>query len=65
MHLLDSSSDSHLRSLIYAYAAKKKNSGIVEMLRQQPNMKTKEKMEVLFKASKELGPDPSQPIDKE
>jgi hypothetical protein len=49
----------------YVMALSKGHSGIVEMLRQQPNMKTKEKMEVLFKASKELGPDPSQPIDKE
>jgi hypothetical protein len=45
-------------------AVSKGNSGIVEMLRKS-KMETKEEMEVLFKASKELGPDPSQPIDKE
>jgi hypothetical protein len=49
----------------YVMAMSKGNYVIVEMLRQQPNMKTKGKMEILFKASKELGPDQSQPIDKE
>jgi hypothetical protein len=48
----------------FAMAVSKGNSGIVEMLRKS-KMETKEEMEVLFKASKELGPDPSQPIDKE
>jgi hypothetical protein len=48
----------------YVMALSKGNSRIEEMLRQS-KMETKEEMEVLFKASKELGPDPSQPIDKE
>jgi hypothetical protein len=48
----------------FVMALSKRNYGIVEMFRQS-KMETKEEMEVLFKASKKLNPDPSQPIDKE
>jgi hypothetical protein len=48
----------------FAMACSKGNSGIIKMLRQS-KIEKKEEMEVLLKASKELGPDPFQPINKE